>query len=55
MGKIEIDDITEKTVENNLYTSGQPDVDLLIRTSGQIRTKWIFFCLGRQYMQNLFY
>ncbi len=38
MGKIEIDDITEKTVENNLYTSGQPDVDLLIRTSGQIRT-----------------
>lgn len=37
-GKINIEDITEETITNNLYTKGQPDVDLLIRTSGQIRT-----------------
>lgn len=33
-----IEDITEETITNNLYTSGQPDPELLIRTSGQIRT-----------------
>ncbi len=37
-GKINIENITEETITNNLYTKGQPDVDLLIRTSGQIRT-----------------
>lgn len=37
-GKLLIEDINEETIENNLYTKGQPDVDLLIRTSGQIRT-----------------
>lgn len=37
-GIINIEDITEDTVNDNLYTKGQPDVDLLIRTSGQIRT-----------------
>lgn len=31
------EDITEKEIENNLYTAGQPDVDLLIRTSGEQR------------------
>ncbi len=31
-------DITESTVEANLYTAGQPDPDLLIRTSGELRT-----------------
>ena len=25
-------------IEENLYTAGQPDPDLLIRTSGEIRT-----------------
>ena len=35
--KIEIEDITEEMVSNNLYTTGQPDPDLLIRTSGEIR------------------
>ena len=30
-------DINEKSVEDRLYTSGQPDVDLLIRTSGEMR------------------
>ncbi len=36
--EISIEDITEETITNNLYTSGQPDPELLIRTSGQIRT-----------------
>ncbi len=36
--EIVIEDITEETVTNNLYTNGQPDPELLIRTSGQIRT-----------------
>lgn len=35
--KIEIADITENLVSNNLYTKGQPDPDLLIRTSGELR------------------
>lgn len=37
-GKLDIDDINDDVVSNNLYTSGQPDPDLLIRTSGEIRT-----------------
>lgn len=37
-GKIQIEDITEKTISDNLYTKGQPDPDLLIRTSGELRT-----------------
>lgn len=36
-GKTDIDSITDKMVENYLYTKGQPDVDLLIRTSGEQR------------------
>ena len=36
-GKIQVDDITEELVSDNLYTKGQPDPDLLIRTSGEIR------------------
>lgn len=35
--KINIDDINEELIENNLYTKGIPSVDLLIRTSGEIR------------------
>ena len=35
--KIEIEDITEQLVSDNLYTAGQPDPDLLIRTSGELR------------------
>ena len=34
-GKLKIDDITENEVSNSLYTAGQPDPDLLIRTSGE--------------------
>ncbi len=36
-GEIDINDIDENTVSDNLYTAGQPDVDLLIRTSGEQR------------------
>ena len=36
--KLQIEDITEETISNFLYTEGQPDPDLVIRTSGEIRT-----------------
>ena len=36
--KIKIEDIDENLVSDNLYTKGQPDPDLLIRTSGEMRT-----------------
>ena len=36
--KIKINEITEETIANSLYTAGQPDPDLLIRTSGELRT-----------------
>lgn len=35
--EIKIEDIDEKMISDNLYTSEQPDPDLLIRTSGEIR------------------
>ena len=37
-GELKVEDITEETVSNNLYTAGLPDPDLLIRTSGELRT-----------------
>jgi di-trans,poly-cis-decaprenylcistransferase len=37
-GKINIEDINEQLISDNLYTSGEPDPDLLIRTSGELRT-----------------
>lgn len=37
-GEINVSDISEEMVTNHLYTKGQPDPDLVIRTSGQIRT-----------------
>ena len=36
-GEVKIEDINEKLVSDNLYTVGQPDPDLLIRTSGEER------------------
>ena len=36
-GKINIEDIDEKVFENHLYTKDFPPVDLLIRTSGEVR------------------
>jgi len=37
-GKLKIEDINEQVMENHLYTAGLPNVDLMIRTSGEIRT-----------------
>ena len=36
-GKVEVEKINEELISNNLYTEGQPDPDLLIRTSGELR------------------
>ncbi|WP_417428728.1 isoprenyl transferase [Halpernia sp.] len=36
-GKLQIEDITEECFENHLYTKNFPPVDLLIRTSGEVR------------------
>lgn len=35
---IKLEDINEELISNYLYTKGQPDPDLLIRTSGELRT-----------------
>lgn len=37
-GKLDINDVDEKVMENHLYTAGLPNVDLMIRTSGELRT-----------------
>lgn len=37
-GTISIDDVNEQSFENYLYTKDLPPVDLLIRTSGEMRT-----------------
>ena len=36
-GAIRAEEINEQTISDHLYTGGQPDVDLLIRTSGEQR------------------
>ena len=36
-GVIAPEDINEESISSHLYTAGQPDVDLLIRTSGEMR------------------
>ena len=36
-GNLGAEEITESTISDHLYTRGQPDVDLLIRTSGEQR------------------
>jgi len=36
-GELNVSDINEEIISENLYTSGMPDVDLLIRTSGETR------------------
>ena len=36
-GNIDVEEITEDTISNSLYTAGEPDPDLLIRTSGELR------------------
>ena len=37
-GEISVEDIDELLISNNLYTAGQPDPDLMIRTSHELRT-----------------
>lgn len=36
-GEISVEEITEQTVADHLYTAGMPDVDLVIRPSGELR------------------
>jgi tritrans,polycis-undecaprenyl-diphosphate synthase [geranylgeranyl-diphosphate specific] len=36
-GKLRLEDITEETFAKHLYTAGEPDPDLVIRTSGEER------------------
>ena len=36
--KLEIENITEETIQNNLYTAGIPNPDIIVRTSGEIRS-----------------
>ncbi|MBW8035934.1 MAG: isoprenyl transferase [Planctomycetes bacterium] len=36
-GQLDIDQIDRQCISDNLYTAGWPDVDLLIRTSGELR------------------
>jgi hypothetical protein len=38
-----LDDLSEGDIEANLYTRGLPEVDLLVRTSGNFASR-IFFC-----------
>lgn len=37
-GEISLDDINEELISENLYTKNIPDPDLMIRTSGEMRT-----------------
>lgn len=37
-GELNPEEITEQTIQDNLYTSNIPEPDLMIRTSGEIRT-----------------
>lgn len=36
-GDLSIDDITEQTISDNIYTAGQPDPDIIVRPSGEYR------------------
>ena len=36
-GNLKVDEIDEQVISNNLYTSGEPDPDLLIRPGGELR------------------
>jgi len=37
-GSLKVEDINEQIFEEHLYTKGLPNVDLLVRTSGELRT-----------------
>ena len=36
-GRLSLDKVDEKAISDRLYTANQPDVDLMIRTSGEMR------------------
>ena len=36
-GELSLDDVTEESISSVLYTGGQPDLDLIIRPSGELR------------------
>jgi undecaprenyl diphosphate synthase len=36
-GELSVDDITEQTISENIYTAGQPDPDIIVRPSGEYR------------------
>ena len=38
IGELSLEDINENTIAENIYTAGQPDPDLMIRTSRELRT-----------------
>ena len=45
--EIKLDDITPKLIENNLFTKDLPPLDLLIRTSGEVRiSNFLLWQLG---------
>lgn len=52
-GKISLHDITEELVDSHLYTAGMPEPDLMIRTSGEIRTSG-FLLWQMSYTEFLF-
>ena len=37
-GELSLEDINENTISENIYTAGEPDPDLMIRTSKELRT-----------------
>lgn len=37
-GELDVNNIDESVINNHLYTAGMPEPDLMIRTSGEIRT-----------------
>ena len=43
------DEITEERVSNELYTRNLPELDLLVRTSGELRISIFFY--GRVYSE----
>ena len=52
-GKITADDITEEVIESHLYTANMQDPDLMIRTSGELRTSG-FLLWQMSYTEFLF-
>lgn len=52
-GKLNPEDITDKTIEEHLYTAGIPDPDLIIRTSGEERLSG--FLLWQSAYSELFF